>query len=134
MNSPHPAPPPPPRRRIGTHTPLGDLWLILVESRLIVVIAIVGVWFLINGVMWLFNSLVWPSYLLVRALDAATGAAALPGAPFVMWALWGGVFGAALGNWLLAPLYGGREMRAMPLILAGLAMVTSGALLWAFAR
>lgn len=134
MNSPHNTPTQPAPRRPRNGIGWAGLWLILVESRLIFVIGIVGLLFLLSAVLWMLQNLAYPSYLLIRSLDAATGAAALPGAPWVMWALWGGVFGAALGNWLLAPLYGGRELRAMPLLLLVLAMLLVGALLWAFVR
>lgn len=104
------------------------------DSRIIWGIAAVALWLLLSSLMWIVNTLVWPSYLLLRALDTATGAAALPGAPFVVWAIWGGVFGGLLGNWLLAPLYGGRENRTWPLYLTLLGMLLIAALLWGFVR
>ena len=104
------------------------------DPRIIWGVCALGLWLLLNAAVWLVNNLVWPSYFLVRALDVVTGASALPGAPFVMWTIWGGIFGGLLGNWLLAPLYGGRENRAWPLYLALLGMSLVAVLLWAFVR
>ena len=120
--------PQPARRQLPFGLPMPD------DPRIVWGITAMAVWLLLNALMWIVNNLVWPSYLLIRALDTATGAAALPGAPFVVWTIWGGIFGGLLGNYLLAPLYGDRENRAWPLYLAVLAMLLIAALLWGFVR
>ena len=104
------------------------------DPRIVWGVIVVALWLLLNSLVWIVNNLAWPSYYLVRALDTVTGAAALPAAPFVVWTIWGGIFGGLLGNWLLAPLYGDRENRAWPLYLTLLAMALVAVLLWAFVR
>ena len=145
MNSPDrtPRPPNPPRRRWPWETRAPDgapdarpLWLRFVTSdpRITWAVVSLGVWLVFNAALVVANNLAWPSYLLLRALDTATGAAALPAAPFVVWTIWGAIFGGLLGHWLVAPLYGGRENRSWPLYLALLGMLLMAALLWAFVR
>lgn len=109
-----------------------NFFLEVIGGRLLVFLIIGGLWLLISGVMWLAGALPEPMYMLVRALDTVTGAAAMPLFPFVMWAFWGAVFGGALGYWLLAPVYGNRENRAFILYFPLLAMVIIAALLWVF--
>lgn len=106
----------------------------LFGARLALMLAFSAFGLVISGVLWLATNLRLPFYLLIRALDTATGAQVLRGAPWVMWTLWGAIFGGALGYWLVAPLYGHRENRALLLIWPLLAMTLTGALLWAFVR
>ena len=37
----------------------------------------------------------------------------IPGAPWVMWALWGALIGASLGFWAVAPVFGLRKQRSL---------------------
>ena len=102
--------------------------------RLALMLAFSALGIIISAVLWLATNLRLPIYLLIRVLDTATGAQVLRGAPWVMWTLWGAIFGAALGYWLVAPLYGHRENRVLLLVLPLLAMTLTGTLLWAFVR
>lgn len=106
----------------------------LFGARLMLWIGLSALWLVISSVLWLLTNLRLPVFLLLRALDTATGAQALRGAPWLMWTLWGAVFGGSLGYWLVAPLYGQRENRALLLLGPLLAMALSSALLWAFIR
>jgi hypothetical protein len=67
-------------------------------------------------------------------LDYAFGATALPGAPWLAWLVWGGLIGACLGFWTLAPVYGYRNARpliiAAPFILLALLTAVRLALRW----
>lgn len=125
-----------PRRRPWDLTPDRNQGFLyeLFAGRMIIGLVLTGLWLLLSAVFWLADNLRMPIYLLIRALDVATGARALPGAPFVMWTLWGAIFGGTLGYWLVAPVYGNRENRSFLLLLPLLAMTLIAALLWAFVR
>lgn len=88
--------------------------------------------FLLSTLMLIVESLRTPFYWMVHVLDIVTGGHILPSAPWVLWTMWGGVFGAALGYWLIAPLYGNRENRSLVLWLPLLLMSVTGIMLWAF--
>lgn len=103
-------------------------------DRMILMLAVSALFLVIPALFWLAEALRWPFYYAIRSLDVATGARALRWAPFLMWTVWGGVFGGCLGYWLVAPIYGDRENRSFWLLLPSLAMVIIGALLWAFVR
>jgi hypothetical protein len=107
-------------------------WFEVFGARLMLFLLLSSIGLIISGIIWLVTSLRYPIYLIIRSLDFAVGAQSLRGAPWVMWTLWGAVFGGALGYWLVAPQYGNRENRAFILLWPLLAMVTSAALLWAF--
>jgi hypothetical protein len=53
--------------------------------------------------------------VLFTLLDGLFGARLIPGAPWLMWLLWGALIGAAVGFWTVAPVYGLRKQR--PLLL-----------------
>lgn len=122
---------PAPIENVRDQTPA---WLEFFTSDPRVTFAVAGLalWMLLSLALWIANNLTWPAYYLMRGLDRITGAAALPIAPFIIWTIWGGVFGGLLGNWLLAPVYGGREYRSLPLLVAFLLMSAVGLLTWAF--
>ena len=146
MNSPEKIPPPDgarepnaPRRRPApveqtrNETPA---WLefLTEDPRLMFAVGGLALWLLLSVALWIATNLSWPAYYLLRTLDQITGAAALPAAPFVIWTIWGGIFGGLLGNWLLAPVYGEREYRSLPLLVGFLAMSLFAVLVWAFVR
>lgn len=80
-------------------------WII---GFLIVVAAVVWlIGIVLTTVYWVFASI---AFLLLTCFDGLTS---LPSAPAVMWAIWGGVIGAALGFWTIAPVYGVRKFRAL---------------------
>ena len=147
MNSPEPTPPqrdarnaaaeprrqPAPVERARDRNPA---WLEFFTSDPRIMFSVGGLilWMVLTAALWIANNLVWPAYYMMRVLDRITGAAALPVAPFIIWTVWGGIFGGLMGNWLLAPVYGGREYRSLPLLIAFLAMSAVGLLAWAFVR
>ena len=57
-------------------------------------------------------------------LDEVCSARLIPGAPWVMWMIWGALIGASLGFWTVAPVFGLRKHRSLigiaPLILMAL--------------
>jgi hypothetical protein len=65
---------------------------------------------------------------ILAGLDGLFSAALLPRAPWILWAIWGGVLGGVLAFWTVAPVYGLRERRphlllapvGLMLLLAGL--------------
>lgn len=63
-----------------------------------------------------FCLLVVIGWLVMVLGDHAVGAGALPMAPWIPWAIAGGLLGAALGFWTMAPVYGLKKKR--PLIVA----------------
>lgn len=65
---------------------------------------------------WMWQNMRWPSFMFMQALDTAVGARILGIAPFLIWAIWGAVFGGVLGYWLIAPAYGDRENRSSVLL------------------
>lgn len=113
---------------------LDGLWYQLFGARAIIGAGMMGLWLIVSAVIWLATNLRLPIFYAIRSLDIATGGRAIPIAPWLMWALWGAIFGGALGYWLVAPLYGNRENRSFILLVPLLAMTLCGALLWAFVR
>jgi hypothetical protein len=90
----------------------------------------IGMWF--GGMVLLFalSGLIVPgAYCGVAVLglylhfflDRLFSAALIPGAPWVMWGIWGGIMGGMLGFWSVAPRYGLGEKRILlvfaPLVL-----------------
>ena len=72
---------------------------------------IFGFSFLVAIAIWLHEQALYEFRSMFIGLDRITGAAALPGAPFLAWGFWGALSGAALGYWLIAPAYQEGEWR-----------------------
>lgn len=87
------------------------VWLI----GIIAVIALV-VYAVAYALAAVFCLLVGIGWLVMAIGDHAVGAGALPTAPWIPWAVAGGLLGAALGFWTMAPVYGWKNRR--PLIVA----------------
>jgi hypothetical protein len=107
---------------------------ILMGDRIMVALALLAIGIVGSSLLWLAEALRWPIFQLFRSLDLATGAHAMPSVPFLMWTLWGAIFGGCLGYWLVAPVYGDRENRSFVLLLPVLAMAITAAIIWAFVR
>ena len=122
-----------PRRSPWDFAPdtMGGLWFELFGARMMMGLGFGLLWVVVSSAIWLVANLRMPIYVTLRALDVMTGAHALPDAPWLMWALWGAIFGGSLGYWLVAPLYGNRENRSLLLLIPLLTMVLLGGLLWA---
>lgn len=127
------------------HLRKGNRWGTPGEWSPLLLLAFIGdntvIWLLlglltisISAIVALFQLLRWPMFYFIRSLDVATGAASIPAAPWIMWAIWGGLFGGSLGYWLIAPVYGGRENRGLLPLLPLLLMLLISAILWAFVR
>jgi len=124
--SPSPAPSETqPQRRGGRLAMLIDL-----PPGLLIGGAVLLVCFALGAVTLLLESLRWPAFYLMRLLDVATGAQALPIAPWIAWTIWGTAIGGALGYWLVAPSYGQRANRALILIAPIFVLTLLSALLW----
>lgn len=101
---------------------------------IIIPLVLVGIWLVVSSVIWLVQALRWPAYYTVTTLDVITGARLIPGAPWLVWMVWGGIFGGCLGYWLIAPLYGLKENRALVMAAPAVAMLLAALLTWAFVR
>lgn len=99
-------------------------------AALYLFLAIFAVGSIVSFLAWMWENARWPAYQVMVGLDTAVGARALTYAPFLIWAFWGGVFGGALGYWLIAPVYGDRDNRVMVLILPVFIMIVCAFLSW----
>lgn len=65
--------------------------------------------FTLTGLYWALSSL---SYWLISGLEWLFSGSLMPERPEVMWAIWGGALGGALGFYPVAPVYGLKRHRA----------------------
>lgn len=82
---------------------------ILVIAAVVIVLPFIIHW-VIAGLYCFLAAVGWGSYF---TLDQFFNAAFIPSAPWVMWMIAGGMIGAALGFWTLAPVYGLRRYRLL---------------------
>jgi len=80
---------------------------ILVAIAFLVALPFILRYLLIGG-YWLIVAI---SHQFFGIMDELSNAPLLPGAPWVMWLIWGAIIGAALAFWTVAPIYGLRKQR-----------------------
>jgi len=70
----------------------------------------------------IYTALAFLSVIILGVIDNIFGGFARSGNPVLMWALWGGILGASIGFWTVAPIYGVRSARpwivSAPLLMA----------------
>ncbi|MHB0938569.1 MAG: hypothetical protein ACYDCO_17080 [Armatimonadota bacterium] len=81
-------------------------WILVVIAFLVALPFILK--FILIGGYWFFAVV---SHQFFGIMDEMTNAPLIPGAPWVMWLIWGAVIGAALAFWTIAPIYGLRKQR-----------------------
>lgn len=82
-------------------------WILVIIAFLVALPFILK--YILIGIYWFFAVV---SHQFFGAMDELSSASLIPGAPWVMWLIWGAVIGAALAFWTLAPIYGLRKQRA----------------------
>ena len=70
-------------------------------------------WYICPLFCLLYAGIVSLSLAIFSLLDEVCSARLLPGAPWLLWMLWGALIGASLGFWTVAPVFGLRKHRSL---------------------
>jgi len=104
-------------------------WMLVIVA--VVVLFAFAAKYVVWGVFWFLAAL---AHLFFTVCDALFSAPLVPGAPWVMWLVWGAVIGAAQALWSVAPIYGLRKQRgfiigapfALMLVVMGIRLLARG--------